>query len=373
MNAVKHGAAPHERTIDLAEIARVGRGERVAVQPIADGTAQLFEQTLALVQREAPELVARAAPRRPGARIGGEFIPENPHLRSIYLLAEAVGGYDTFNDLVNKDSPGNALARNYLEKAQLGPLADREVRALEDYQIRILDALRSATNYLREGAVRDLTREEMHELQEVILTASERSKELTRILGTHLLHRLELAVQRLHEVQEKTRSVEQTVDGIFLVDSEVMFIPTEELIRCVNDIFAGVGNPYLARNADGVMLLAARNLMIDVVSFFSYYGKNQIYNLFKRGGTTVSAQVIAQRIRFEVRKLFEACARDNRLVLTRIMKDAEREFELSVEAIQTEAEQAALEAVKRFIPEPEPEPPPPPRRSLLQRLLGLFR
>ena len=358
--------AEPQRTIDLNEIARVGRGDRVEVQPLIDDTARLFEQTLALVQEREP--AAEPAPARHSVldRAGDEYLPENEHLRSIYLLAEAVGGYDTFNDLVNRNSPGHRLSRNYLEKAQLGPLSADEVQALEAYQKQILDALRSATHYLREVAVHRFTREELHELHDVILNASERSRELTKVLGTHLMHEVEHAVQQLHELRAKTRHVEYTVDGIFLVDSEVMFVPTNELIRLVGVIFDAVGNPWLARNIDGVLLLAARNLLIDVVAFSAYYGKHQIYTLFQRGGSGVPPQVITARIRGEIRKLFAACARDNRLVLTRVMRDARREFELSVDAIEAEAEYSACEVVRRFMPAPEPEAPPP--RGLWARL-----
>jgi len=118
-----------------------------------------------------------------------------------------------------------------------------------------------------------------------------------------------------------------------------------------------------------VLLLAARNLLIDVVSFYSYYGKNQIYSVLQRGGSNVSSQAITARIRHEIRRLFDACKQDNRLVLTRVMSDAQREFEISVEAIQSEAEFFAVEAVKLLIP-PGESAPPPPRRSLLRRLFG---
>ena len=56
------------------------------------------------------------------------------------------------------------------------------------------------------------------------------------------------------------------MSGVFLVDSEVMFIPTQELTNCVNTIFEALGNPYFAEKADGVMLLAARNLLIEVIA-----------------------------------------------------------------------------------------------------------
>jgi hypothetical protein len=163
--------------------------------------------------------------------------------------------------------------------------------------------------------------------------------------------------------------VEKSIDGIFLVDSEVMFIPGNEIIGIVNTLFDAVGNAHLSKNVDGVMLLAARNLLIEVVSFFSYYGKNQIYSALRKSGSTVSTQLITRRIRFEIQKLFEACKKNNRLVLTRVMKDAEREFEISVEAIQHEAEDHAVEAVRLLIPEEEALPPPPPKRGLFRRFL----
>ena len=54
-------------------------------------------------------------------------------------------------------------------------------------------------------------------------------------------------------------------------------------------------------------------------------------------------------------KLLEQLHEQHRvLVLTRVMKDVEREFELSVEAIQYEAEELAIEQVKVFLPRDEP-------------------
>ncbi len=196
-----------------------------------------------------------------------------------------------------------------------------------------------------------------------------RDREITRILGTHLMHEIEAAVRRLAELSLKIHSVEHTVSGIFLVDSEVMFIPTNELIRCVNTLFEGLGNPHLAREIDGVTLLAARNLLIEVVAFFSYYGKHQIYNLVSRHRGRNTTVAITYRIRSEIRKLFEACKRDNKLVLTRVVENAERDFELSVEAIQQEAEASAVAAVIRILP-PEAPPRVAAPRSWMRRVLG---
>jgi hypothetical protein len=78
----------------------------------------------------------------------------------------------------------------------------------------------------------------------------------------------------------------------------------------------------------------------------------------------VSTQAVTARIRSEIRRLFEACKRDNRLVLTRVMRDAEREFEISVEAIQEEAVSIAFEQVKVFMPKEERPREAPPKGFL---------
>ena len=363
-------------TLDLAELARVERGDRVEVGRVGDSTLELFDETLALVRREvgdtgAPPETSAETPRSSTGAQG--FVPENDDLRSIYFLAEALGGYETFHDLFNAHSPGNALQARFREKAQLQALSDSDVRSLRDYQEQIHQALRSANNYLKESAADELSRDELTALHEVILTASARSKDINQIMGVHLMHAVENCVQRLHEIWSMTQNVDASVDGIFLVNSEVMFIPTNELIALVSVVFEAVGNSYLARNVDGVLLLAARNLIIDVCAFHSYYGKHQIYNALSKAGNTVNTALITARIRREISKLFAVCAKDNRLVLTRVMKDAEREFEISVHAIQVEAEHSAMEAVKRFLPAAEGPRPAPPKQGLLRRMLGWFK
>ena len=362
-----------QRTIDLAELARINRGDRVEVGRIFDSTQDLFEQTLALVDQHAEVEPAGAGEPRPTplpVEPGDRYVPENADLRAIYRLAEAVGGYEAFHDLVNVHSPGSTMSRNYGELAKRRALTDEEVRHLREYQDQIHAALSNANTYLRDVAVHEFDRHELHELHEVILAASERSRDLTEIMGAHLMHEIERSVERLYDIHAKMRNVEQTINGIFIVDSEVMFIPGNELIRIVNTLFEAVGNSYLSRNVDGVMLLAARNLLIEVTAFYSYYGKHQIYSALKRGGATVSSQAIARRIRFEIRKLFDACKRDNKLVLIRVMKDAERQFEISVGVIQQEAEESAVEAVQRLIPAEAPSAPAPKKKGLLRRLVG---
>ena len=157
-----------------------------------------------------------------------------------------------------------------------------------------------------------------------------------------------------------------------MVDSEVLFIPTLDLINCVNIIFSAVGNPYLAENVDGVLLLAARNLLIEAVSFYSYYGKERIYNLVNHQ-STVSNAVITHHIRKEIHTLFKACEADNKLVLKRIMQDAEKQFEISVEAIQMEAESNAVAVVREMIPEKDTMELPEPKKGLIGRMMSWFR
>lgn len=352
--------------VGRAEIAGIDRADVVKVQDIGDSTQELFDSTLLLVRDElGPEPAVRGGRRS----IDAHFLPNNEDLRAIFLLAEAVGGYDAFNDLVNEHSPVHLILQDFAQKARQASLSRRDLRRLTAFQEQIHNSLRNANDYLRDVAVDEFNREELHQLHEIILTASARAKELNRILGLHYIHEVERVLARLAEFHAQMQNVERSVSGIFMVDSEVMFVPTIELVECVNTIFEAVGNSYLAKNIDGVTLLAARNLLIDVSSFYSYYGKEQIYSLFKRAGGTVSTQVVTARIRGEIRRLFDACKRDNKLVLTRVMSNAERHFEISVEEIQEAATRAAVEQVKKFMPRQEVRKPPP-KRSLLHKLFG---
>jgi hypothetical protein len=356
-----------QRTIDLAEIAKINRGDRVRVQRLEDKTQGLFSETISLLQ--VGEEAGRPSRDHLASSDEERYIPENEHLRKVYLFAEAVGGYEALNDLSSKHSPGQTLSREFGRRAQTRALSDEEVAIVQQYHRQLTDALKNANRYLLANKLQDFTHAELYELYEILKAARARSEELSAVLGTHLIHEIENAIQRLHEIREKARTVDKSVSGIFLVNSEVMFIPTDELIKCVSTIFAAVGNPYVANNVDGVLLLAGRNLLIDVISFYSYYGKHQIYRLFAQGSTAVKPQVIVMHIRREIRKLFKAVTADNKLVLTRVMKDVEREFELSVEAIQVEAEQQAFEQVKVFLPREEPKKEIE-KKSWLRRVVG---
>lgn len=368
MAEARSGASgePGRPSPDIADVACLEHGEQVRVQAISDATQELFDATLALVQHElGADRTARPARRT----LDPQYVPANEDLRAIYLLAEAVGGYEAFNDLVNVNSPGHVLSRDFDAKARDAALTPADLARLRDYQEQIRNSLRNANAYLRDVVVDEFTRDELHQLHEMILTASARAKELNRILGIHYIHEVERVVQRLYQFRTQMHSVERTVSGIFMVNSEVMFVPTNELVGCVNTLFEAVGNSYLARNVDGVLLLAARNLLIEVASFYSYYGKEQIYTLFQRSGGAVNAQAVTARIRSEIRRLFAACKRDNKLVLTRLMSNAERQFEISVETIQEEAARVAFEQVKVFMPR-EDALRPVAKKGLMRRLFG---
>lgn len=371
MTASQPGPGPRERTLDLAELAHVFKGERVKVQRAHDGMDELFQKTLGLLK------TGGAKPRDPLSEEGASaermerYVPENKDLRRIYLFAEALGGYERLNDLLNQYSPGRTLFLTYGEDLDKVTLTDEEFQVLQDYHAQLNQALGNAHEYLLRNSMESFNLDELHELFDLLSTAMDRSRELNRIIGGHLMHQVEQAVQRLYEFREKIRSVEKTIDGIFLVDEQLMFIPTNELIRCVESIFEAVGHPYATDHIDGVLLLAARNLLIEVVSFHSYYGKEQIYRLIQRSGTTGSRHAIIQHVRKEIRGLFEAVKADNRLVLTRIMKNAEREFEISVQSIENEAVENAYREVKAFMSKP-PELPPK-KQGWLRRLLDWLR
>ncbi len=353
-------------SVDLARVANVDARGRVVVQQVLDATEELFDSTLALVRDELDDEPTIHSGRR---SLETEFVPDNEDLRAIFLLAEAVGGYEAFNDLVNVHSQGHQISAQFGEKARQASLNRRDLERLTSYQEQIRISLRNANAYLRDVAVDEFSRDELHELHEIIIAASGRARELNNILGLHYVHEVERVVARLGEFHSQMQSVERSVSGIFMVNSEVMFVPANEIVECVNTIFEAVGNSYFAKHVDGVLLLAARNLLIDVSAFYSYYGKEQIYSLFKRSGGAVSTQAVTTRIRREIKRLFEACKRDNKLVLTRVMSDAERQFEISVEAIQEEAVHAAVEQVKIFMPRDDVLKAEP-KKGLLYRLFG---
>ncbi|MCC7120672.1 MAG: hypothetical protein IT493_03855 [Gammaproteobacteria bacterium] len=364
-------AAPQpDATLDLAVLARVNHGERVEIiAPLADRTQELFARTAQIVDAQGQRPAPDATPRTPRVL---EYVPEHEDLRSRFIFAEAVGSYSALHDLLNGYSPAYQLFSATGDRVGHRRLSRDDVRVLEAYRDQVHAALEHAGQYLYDNLDAGFDAQELRELNDILREARGRYDRVTEILGLNLIHEVEEAVLKLHALDQKIRSVQQTVDGIFLVDCELMFVPANELVEIVNAIFSAVGNPHVARNIDGITLLAGRNLLIQVTSFYAYYGRQQIYNVFKRNSANLNQAAIAHHIRSEIRALFRACKAENRLVLKRVMAHAEREFELSVEAIREEAEAIAIAAVDRLLPKPPPPEAPPP--GFLQRVARwLFR
>jgi len=368
-SATRASSTPSDATLDLAVLAQVARGERVEVERIGDRTLDLFEKTLEIVETEpgdtADPAIRPADPDR--------FVPEHGDLRQRFLFAETLGSYSTLHDLLDGYSPAHRLSQDFEQKSLIARLTTAELAALEQYRDQIHDALVHANEYLLANVSGGYSADELQELNSILREARSRLETVNSILGTQLIYEIEDGVRRLYAFENKIRSVQRSVDGIFLVDHEVMFMPTNDLVAIVNTVFKAVGNPYVAEHIDGILLLAARNLLIQAVSFYSYYGKQQIYTAFKRNRTAANRTLITHHIRSEIRKLFRACMTDNKLVLKRVMNDVEREFEISIDAIRSEAERSAVAAVNLLLPEPV-ERAPEPERSLIARISRwLFR
>lgn len=359
------GGTDCERTLDLAALAQVGRGDRVEVQRVVDRTLAMFERTLELVDANANEAGGNVT------SLMRRFIPESEDLRRPFIFAEAVGSYNALNELIHHYSPGYRISQSIALQVEGRALTPAEVRALEDYREQLAAALGNAMQFIGGAQMHGMSADDVAELNQLLKTARDRCECVTAILGEHLIREVEAAVARLAGYQEKIQSVQRTLDGVFLVDSELFFIPSEELIGCVNTIFAAVGNAYVSEHIDGTLLLAARNLLIRTVSFYSYYGKQQIYTVFSRSDGPANKSAIAHHIRAEIRQLFNACRAENKLVLKRVMSHAEREFEISVQAIREEAEHSAIADVAWFLPRETHAPSEPPaKRGLLRRLIG---
>ncbi|MGH8507430.1 MAG: hypothetical protein ACREVH_01725 [Gammaproteobacteria bacterium] len=357
------------KTLSLRAIAGINYGEEIRVRPIMDATQDLFEKTLRLLDQHQAGAQSPASSDAPQSE---RFIPEHQDLRKRFLYAEAVGGYATLSDLIDSYSPGYRFYEQYDQNGANATLTPATVRTLESYFARLSDALAHAHEYLHEHAAKDFDHAELGELHEIMIRSRERARKVSAILGHHLMREVERAVRMLNAICEKIRTVDQGINGIFLVESEIMFVPATDLIECINNIFKGVGNPYLTSKIDGLLLLAARNLMIEVVAFYCYYGREQIYESYKKSGGRLGKSAISRLIRKEMKTVFDACKEKNKLVLIRVMKGAERNFELSIEAIQREAERAAVQTVQALLPSPL-SPPAPKRgwlRSLLARLFG---
>jgi hypothetical protein len=161
------------------------------------------------------------------------------------------------------------LYKDYDPTAQKSRLKTGEVGALEEYRQQIDDALHHANQYLLTNLSANYTSDELQELNQILLEARTRREAVTAISGLQLIVEIEDGVKQLYVFQDKIRTVQRSIDGVFLVDSEVIFMPTNDLVNIVHNLFKAVGNPFVAEHVDGMLLLAARNLLIHAVSFYS--------------------------------------------------------------------------------------------------------
>jgi len=368
------GAIPRpDQTLDLAALAHVARGDRVEIDFVADQTQALFQRTLQIVADHTEEHAPGAGAPRDLVQQLKRYLPDSADLRQRFLFAETIGGYAALHDLLNGHSPAVQLFNTFPDPTDTTRLLPRQVALLESYQQQVQDALSHANQYLQVHLAQSYTAEELQELNEILHEARARFERVRALLGMNLIREVERAVCELNAMATKIRFVQTASDGTFFVDSEVMFLPTNQLIGIVNVVFKAIGNPYVAQHVDGLLLLAARNLLISVVSFYAYYGRQQIYNVVKKNQTVFSRSAIAHYIRMEIRELFKACKSENRLVLRRVMANAERQFEISVEALRLEAETTAMTAVDLLLPQVS-RTPPPVQKTFLQRVVArLFR
>ena len=357
-----------EITLDLVDLAGIGRDDKVEVQGLINRTIDLFDRTLELVETSGanPDELDQS---RPALR----FVPQEEDLRSRFKFAEALGSYSTLNSLLDCYAPAYQLTRAIEESSVVAEITEREIAMLDEYRDQIELALNHASEHLLAHSVCEFSSDELKELNDILREARDRFRAIETVLGMRLIYDVEQSLKTLYELCEKIQTVQRTISGIFLVDSEIIFLPAYDLIRIVDGIFKAIGKPFVVEHIDGTMLLAARNLLIQVVSFYSYYGREQIYNVFEKSQSKANRAKIAACIRGEIRTLFGACKANNKLVLTRVMDSPEREFELSVESLQTEATNRAIVAVERLMPVQTMMPKPQPR-TLMQRFRRwLFR
>ena len=168
MSNVVHTATPSseeqtwERTIDLADLARVNRGDRVQVEKLEDKTQGLFSRTINLLEVGRGRVPVQHTPSS-RAHPEERYVPENEALRKVYLFAEALGGYEALNDLSSKYSPGQTLSRRMGKRAQTRALRPEEVRIVEEYHQQVTDSLKNANRYLLANKLEDFSHDELWE------------------------------------------------------------------------------------------------------------------------------------------------------------------------------------------------------------------
>jgi hypothetical protein len=150
-----------DKTLDLSDIANLRPGETVEVRRLGT-TEDDFEKTLELLttrvargSRTSETSAGHTQPldpqqQTPRVRKPDEFVPQDEQLRSVFLFAEAVGGYQQFHDLVYKYSPGLSLIARVSSTVAKEPLRPLQTRDLTEYRDQIVVGLAAARTYLTE-------------------------------------------------------------------------------------------------------------------------------------------------------------------------------------------------------------------------------
>ena len=209
-----------QATLDLTELAGIGHNDKVRLQNFAHRTYELFDRTLKIIETVE---VTPAAHERPAA--GMRFIPQEKDLRSRFKFAEALGSYSTLNSLLDRYAPAYQLTRAIDEPSLIAEISPREIRILEEYRDQIESALHHVSEHPYEYSVSEFSADELQELNDILHEARDRLHVSETVIGMRLIHDVEQSLQALHQIYGKIQPVQGTISGVFIVDSEIMFMP----------------------------------------------------------------------------------------------------------------------------------------------------
>ena len=143
----------------------------------------------------------------------------------------------------------------------IAEISPREIQILEEYRDQIESALRHVSEHLHEYSVSEFSADELQELNDIRHEARDRFHVIETIIGKRLIHDAEQSLQALHQIYGKIQTVQGTISGVFIVDSEIMFMSSKDLLKGVENIFEALENPFVVEHIDETILLAARNLL----------------------------------------------------------------------------------------------------------------
>ena len=178
-----------QQTVDLGELAQLKVGDRVEVERLGTKFSDdFYEQTIELlstrrarqaIDRDLTKIVSTEPPvpsmpsglktrTEADTEIAG-YVPDNEHLREVFLVAEAVGGYQQLHDLVYAYSPGLNLIEHVRESVARAPLRPLQVRDLTQYRDDIRTALRAAHRYVRDNGTGQFSNTDIKQLHALLV------------------------------------------------------------------------------------------------------------------------------------------------------------------------------------------------------------